>query len=270
MKSWIHKQIDNSLVRFDEIMDTNYPDSKTYSKDAKLFIEHIINNTNYIEAFNSIKWESYFKTPSNILDLACGIGWVSAKLSKLTNVNNIYCVDSSKFYVKNMLPKIFDHLKGDKKKVIPIEGMFYPILLKNNSLDGVVLSAAIHHSTEMEKLLNEIHRVLKPGGFLFILNENPLSNLRFILKCSKFYIKVFIHLLFKKYNSSKQILSYTSYLDDPDLGDNVYPEWVLLKILENCTFEDIKKINSGFLHSKNEDHARNDMLIHYICKKREI
>lgn len=268
MKSWLTKQYQDATSRFDEVMDDLYPETKLYSKNAKSFLDHISKETNYIEAFNVINWNIHIHRNSTLIDMACGIGWVSAKLSKLKNVKKIYCIDSSKFYIKEMLPKIFKQMNGNIKKVIAVEGIFTPILLKDDTVDYIILSAAIHHAENMQDVLKEAFRVLKKDGKLFILNEDPLPSLRYLLKCTKFFLKVLLNLIFKKFKQSRQTLGYSNYLDDPDLGDRAYPEWMLYKILKSCGFKKVTKINSGLKHSKiDKKNLRNTMLIHFICKK---
>ena len=190
MKSWLNKQTEIDTYRFDQVKDCLYPESMKYSKNAKAFINHIYKKTNYIEAIEMLDWNRYLPEKASLIDLACGLGWVSAYLSKHRSVDHITCVDSSKFYVNDMLPKIFEQMDGNLNKVTQVEGLFYPLLMDSDSIDGVILCASLHHADNMETVLKEVHRVLKPGGYLFLLNESPLSTLRYLIRAIKSMVKV--------------------------------------------------------------------------------
>jgi len=268
MESWINKQTNLSISRFDIVMDEVYPNSKKYSKDAQLFIDHIKEKTNYFEAVEVINWEKIIPRSSSVVDLGCGIGWLSAYLSRLKNVKSIFCIDSSKNYIKNLLPMIFKKMNGNLKKVKVIEGLFYPIILDENSTDIVVICASIHHADDFEHLLKEIHRILKSDGKLVILNEDPRSYFNYLIMSLKFFIKVFFHLISKKFKSTSQCLNYSNILTDPDLGDRAYPEWALIKILKLCSFKNITKIDSKYPHNKKTKYfERNSNLVHFVCEK---
>jgi ubiquinone/menaquinone biosynthesis C-methylase UbiE len=266
MKSWLNEQNLIAVSRFDQTMDDLYPESMEYSKNAKSFMDHIMKETNYIEAIEMLDWDLYLPERASLLDLACGIGWVSAYLSKLDCVDHITCVDSSKYYVNDMLPNIFRQMDGKLDKVTPVEGVFCPLLLDDDSIDGVILCASIHHADNMETVLKEVYRVLKPGGRLFILNESPYSTLQYLFLSIKCMIKVLLHIILKKYQSISLSIAYSCILVDPYLGDRVYPLWVMNDMLKESGFSNAVKIESGFLHMKSGKH-RGTILTHFVCEK---
>ncbi|MEW6295841.1 MAG: class I SAM-dependent methyltransferase [Candidatus Diapherotrites archaeon] len=62
--------------------------------------------------------------------------------------------------------------KGIKCKKFDFEGRFpYP----NNFFDGVIVGDVIEHIFDTENFLNELHRILKPKGFLVISTPNTAS-----------------------------------------------------------------------------------------------
>jgi hypothetical protein len=53
-------------------------------------------------------------------------------------VKKIYAVDSSSFFLNNMLGEIIKLMDGKREKVIPIQGLFTPLIMEDKSLDIVV------------------------------------------------------------------------------------------------------------------------------------
>ncbi|MCW8899134.1 MAG: methyltransferase domain-containing protein [Gammaproteobacteria bacterium] len=267
MNSWVTEQTQKSISRFDETMDNLYPESKEYSKNAQSFMDHIYKETNYIEAIKMLDWDHYLPTNASLLDLGCGIGWVSAYLSKNKNVSQITCVDSSKYFVNDLLPNVFQYMDANLEKTTSVEGFFSPILLEDDSIDGVVICASIHHADNMEEVLRECYRVLKPGGRLYILNEDPRTAWKYLMLSFRCFIKILWHIIFKKYKSISLSMSYSNILIDPDLGDRAYPVWVMMDMLKASGFKDVVKVDSGYRHSKTSTHADNTPLTHFICTK---
>jgi len=64
-------------------------------------------------------------------------------------------------------------LKKKKKHVLCASGFEIP--LKDNSVDCVMLIAILEHTTDPQKVIDEIHRVLKKGGEAAILVPNDIS-----------------------------------------------------------------------------------------------
>jgi len=111
------------------------------------------------------------KFPSNslILDVGCGNG----KYMNYRDDIIMKGIDISIELVKICNNKGFDVIKGSMTN-IPFD---------DNIFDGIICVAAYHHLTndyDRKKTLNELYRVLKPGGFCFIevwAKEQKPSNL---------------------------------------------------------------------------------------------
>lgn len=110
------------------------------------------------------------------------MGWLTGYLSKLESVSTVYALDSSKYFLLKMMPKIVMLMGGGRQeKIVPIEGLFTPLMFEDGALDVVVASSVLHHADSLEAVLREIKRVLKEDGLLVILNETPSSGMRHVL-----------------------------------------------------------------------------------------
>lgn len=109
-----------------------------------------------------------------VLDYGCGDGWMSIQLAK--NGHDVFAIDISIELVKKaalwanrlQLKNIhFFEMAGEK--------LSFP----DNYFDAVVGSAVLHH-TELQIALENINRVLKPGGkgiFIEPMNQNIMLKL---------------------------------------------------------------------------------------------
>jgi demethylmenaquinone methyltransferase/2-methoxy-6-polyprenyl-1,4-benzoquinol methylase len=114
-----------------------------------------------------------------ILDIGCGPGNLSLILCEEVNdLKELILVDPS----KNMVSKALRLLKNlcirKGVRVNASLGMFESIPLRSSSVDSVVTAFAFRDAVDYERALDEMQRVLKPGGVLGILDlYRPSSKL---------------------------------------------------------------------------------------------
>jgi ubiquinone/menaquinone biosynthesis C-methylase UbiE len=138
-----------------------------------------------IEEFNfAIKFFS--KKEIIVADLAAGTGWLSALLSKIKNVRQIYCLEMSNHRL-TLFPKTFKALKGNFKKTKLYLGSFYKTRFKNSFFDIIFLSQAFHHANRPIDLLNECNRILKIEGKIIMIGEDYINYFRVI---KRFFSKI--------------------------------------------------------------------------------
>ena len=261
---WIHKQTLLNLSQFDESMEKNYPETRKWVKDPQKSYQRICVDCNYMAAIELIDWDGYLKKNSTLLDLAGGTGWLSAHLSKFSNVEKIYFLDSSRFYIENMMPDIVKIMHGIKNKIETIEGFFHPLLFENSFLDMIVVSSSLHHADNLEIVLKEISRVLKDDGYLFILNETPLSNTRYLLVMLKRFIRMYVDTILRNYKSESPSISSNGVLYDPVLGDRIYPMWYWNKAISMSGMRMEDTIDTKLPTVKGEKGIH---LRHFFCRK---
>jgi len=117
-----------------------------------------------------------------VLDVACGTGILFPKLAK--RFHKVYGVDYS-------LPMLKEARKKNLKKVRLVRADALNLPLKNNSVDSVVVSLGLRHFSDIDKALQEIHRVLKKNGSLHIL-EVGLPRNKLLRKLFIFFLKKII------------------------------------------------------------------------------
>jgi SAM-dependent methyltransferase len=124
-------------------------------------------------------------TEMEVADLAAGIGWTSSLLSRLANVRSVHAVEISRHRLELLFPRAVHMFKGEASKIRRHLGSFYQLGLAESSIDVVFLSAAFHHASNPLRLLNEIDRVLKPGGHLVMIGENVISAVAILRRAIK-------------------------------------------------------------------------------------
>jgi SAM-dependent methyltransferase len=155
-------------------------------------------------------------------------------------------------------------MAGDQRKLVPIEGLFQPLLLSDEYLDVVVASSALHHAESLEPVLKEICRVLKPGGHLFVLNETPRRGYRYWFSTLMAAIRILRDLMMQRYQSASPSISASGYLYDPALGDRDYPVWYWEAALRTAGFNLKSSIDTQLPTVKG---SRGRHLIHFVCQK---
>ena len=108
----------------------------------------------------------------NLIDVACGTGDVAKLYLKATSYNStILCVDSN----INMIKECKENLKKYKNikwKVCNAERLNVP----DNSYDFYTISFGLRNVKNINKSLNEAHRVLKKGGRFLCLEFSKIDN----------------------------------------------------------------------------------------------
>ncbi len=112
-----------------------------------------------------------------VMDVAAGSCWLSAKLSHLPEVAEVFTVDLSEKFMRTAGTRVMTALGADFKKIRFVVTNFNEIPLETASVDCAMLFAALHHSLSPIKTLQEIGRCLKPGGVIMVL-ENPPASIR--------------------------------------------------------------------------------------------
>jgi SAM-dependent methyltransferase len=107
-----------------------------------------------------------------VLDLGAGTGWATARLSRETRVAEVTALDLSPGFLDRVTRRVVGCLDCRPEKIRLVASDFRRIPRPDQSYDAAFLIAALHHSLAPILLLREVRRVLKPGGYLFVL-ENP-------------------------------------------------------------------------------------------------
>jgi SAM-dependent methyltransferase len=103
---------------------------------------------------------------ARVLDLGCSDG---AHVERLSMGGRVFGVD------------VAQHRLARAKRVAPVAAALGEHLpFRDEAFDFVYVSHVLHHAAEHVAVLRQIHRVLKPGGVLFLIetvDDNPVMRL---------------------------------------------------------------------------------------------
>ncbi len=103
------------------------------------------------------------------LDLGAGIGWVECYILKRVKSRLIALECSDDEFVG--LGRSVALKKYHKCDFLSIVGDMHNVPIADNSVDIVFMVDALHHFGDLRKVLLESHRVLKPKGHFWAINE---------------------------------------------------------------------------------------------------
>ena len=102
----------------------------------------------------------------SLLDIGCGSGWAIGQIAKLAGDKDIfYGVDLS----PKMIEKAIENFKGRENFHFLIANA-EKIPLDDNQFDIITCTNSFHHYLHPDKALAEMHRLLKHGGRIHILD----------------------------------------------------------------------------------------------------
>lgn len=155
LKKWFNLLNEGLVVKNHEDYINNSPDwAKPWLEDR--FREHYI----FSKLSEGINLEN-----KDVLDVGAGLGFDSYRL--VANGANVTALEFSPFLAKL------------GKQALPminwICGSASHLPFKNKSFDYIFCNAALHHVANVGKTMNEMLRVLKPGGAIFTIGDSYRS-----------------------------------------------------------------------------------------------
>ena len=175
-----------------------------------------------------------------LLDVGCGFGKDLLYFRKKGAL--VYGIDVSK--------KMIGLAKKNNPSLTNLSVQrFEKTNFKNNFFDIIVSRYALHYATNLEKVFEELHRILKPKGFLIILVAHPL--LSFMARKEKIYHKKEIVEI--PIYDNKIILKEPTHTFSEYLNDFVLRNFEILSFYESSGLENkpreanVKEIVPDFL-----------------------
>lgn len=184
--------IEQARKGFDEdFAKKNYMEKRTYDNEHLNLILKCLN----------------FAPKSKILDLGTGSGYLAFQVAQINRDNEVIGLDIAVRTLARNREKA-SQMKLNNLIFVDYNGINFPF--ENNEFDYVITRYALHHFPNIDKTFEEISRVIKPGGMLFISDPTPNENdnIRFVdtymqMKDDghvKFYTKREFSELAEKYN----------------------------------------------------------------------
>lgn len=267
MESWLAEQSNRIVLSWEKSIEQFYPQYLEIWTNPTRHLEALIEEWNLFTAAEYLDWDKYLVGHAlKIIDLGTGTGWLSIVLSKRQNVEKIYALDSSPNNLDVMLPAIAELMQGNLAKIQPILGLFTPILVDDNYFDVAVASSAVHHAPDLAELLTEVYRVIKPGGFFLMLNEQPIPSWRYTMITLYRCAKILRTVTLRRWQPIAKPISENSIMIDPFLGDRAYCHWQWQRAIQAAGFS-FQAVKTPYPVYKNIKRRQSIRLTHFIAQK---
>ncbi len=144
---------------------------KTEKAVSNIHFRMMVNVMSIVKNIRNIKKEitrSGIKEGNHVLDYGCGPGFVTIPAAKIVGPQGmIYALDIHPSAIKVIEKKIKKHKLKNVKTIISNNGTGLP----DKSIDVVLLFNVIFMIKDKEKLIDELHRILKKDGIISIVNN---------------------------------------------------------------------------------------------------
>jgi ubiquinone/menaquinone biosynthesis C-methylase UbiE len=104
--------------------------------------------------------------PFRVLDVGCGTGVFAGRLHEAFPEAEVWGVD----LVAGMLAKGAERWRQFAGRVHPVQGDSERLPFAGNSFDVVTCANSFHHYPDQGRAVAEMHRVLRPGGRLLLID----------------------------------------------------------------------------------------------------
>ena len=120
---------------------------------------------------NLILWMNPSKN-KKMIDVACGTGDIGKLyLDSTSKKGEIICIDPNKSMIEKGKKKLINY-----KNIKWLIGSAENLPVKNNSFDYYSISFGLRNTKNLNKVLSEAYRVLKPGGHFLCLEFSKIEN----------------------------------------------------------------------------------------------
>ena len=143
--------------------------------------------------------------PKSVLDVATGTADMAILANKLLNAEKIIGIDISDGMLEIGKKKI--EKLGLQQRIELLKGDSETIIFDNNSFDAVTVAFGVRNFQDLELGLNEIKRVLKPGGKLIVL-ECTKPKLPVIKNFYNLYLNLIAPLIGRVISKNKNAYQY--------------------------------------------------------------
>jgi ubiquinone/menaquinone biosynthesis C-methylase UbiE len=160
--------IPKNIFDYNNDYDILYNLYKIFPKNSEDYtIKKAEKQINTIKEFCSSSIDSLLNMSNkNLVDIGCGNGLLTNKISKLYNFNQpAYCIETINYLDKSVYDSIKFSITDGKK-----------INLDNNLADLTICLLVIHHFTSMDSMIDEIIRITKSNSYLLIYEHDCISN----------------------------------------------------------------------------------------------
>lgn len=109
-----------------------------------------------------------------ILDAGCGSGWYAEKLIERGAV--LDAIDSSAAMVEHARERLARGARKESGPTLQVADLVDPLPFEDESFDGIVSPLVLHYLRDWRPTLGEMHRVLRPNGWLLFSTHHPAAD----------------------------------------------------------------------------------------------
>ena len=143
---------------------------------APAFIGHLLDSgyRRRIQPPSQLIERSGIKKGMQVLDLGCGSGAFTTFIARAVGEKGrVYALDIQADMLKQLENKLSKPENKDIQNIKLIEGNAYELPFDNGSLDLVNMVTVLQEIPDRNRALQQVKRVLKPGGFLAVTELFP-------------------------------------------------------------------------------------------------
>jgi len=111
------------------------------------------------------------------IELGAGTCWFCSVISQKENVDKIYAIDTNQDRIKLAKEKFIPYFQGREDKIELLNQDFENVSFELQSIDFIICDASLHHAINLDRLLKNMRKFLKPEGFLLAIREPVLPKL---------------------------------------------------------------------------------------------
>ncbi len=227
---------------------TPYKDSKlSKKKQVEQMFDNISDNydglNRVISLGTDVKWRKKVvaavaaTNPESILDIATGTGDLAIQMAQ-TNATRIVGLDLSEGMLKVGRRKIAD--KNLDSRIEMIQGDSESLPFEENSFDAITVAFGVRNFENLERGLEEIFRVLKPGGIFVVLETSVPTKFPY-KQGYRLYSNFILPVIGKIFSKDKDAYSYLS-----ESAANFPYGTAFNNILEKIGFINVKDLPQTF------------------------
>jgi len=156
-----------------EARDDEYLRAQQYGTTEKLNARvalHAKYSTSDLDWFQWLRAQIEWSNVESLLEVGCGTGefWSESIIAMNANTS-VVLTDLSPIMVTTALSKARRHVQ----RVHGLEADVQSLPFRDDAFDSVIANQVLYHAKDPAKALDEIHRVLKPGGVLAASTIGP-------------------------------------------------------------------------------------------------
>jgi ubiquinone/menaquinone biosynthesis C-methylase UbiE len=149
---------------------------KLFRFPAPAFVGHVLDSgyRRRIQPPEQLIKRSGVKKGMHVLDLGCGSGAFTPFVARAVGEKGkVYALDIQADMLEQLENKLSRPENKDIRNIKVIEGNAYKLPFDNGSLDLVYLVTVLQEIPDRNRALQEVKRVLKPGGILAVTELFP-------------------------------------------------------------------------------------------------